>query len=92
MKHINNQTEKVFRIEIGYNGADITDIARIEYIPIRKIKWYLEMIENGCKKTNYGGWFINFGNKNDWRTINNRRSFQSYSQDKWPEPMLRDAI
>jgi hypothetical protein len=86
---ITNREVKVFKVEMGYNGCDISDTAISHLIEPHRLYWYLELLEAGFKVTNPAGWFINFGNEKNWLTVSKRYPLDSISKDEWPEPFVK---
>ncbi len=71
--------DKYYTLEIGYNGADITDIATTVDVDVSKVRWLVELIQSGYKEQEVLSGFVN---------VVGKETFSSFSRRK---PMTRDA-
>lgn len=82
--------EKYYTLQIGYSGADISDIATIIDVEASKTHWLVGIILNGFEKQDVTTGFVKVIGKDErnWETFDRRRPI-SYGTDL-REPKTRD--
>ena len=79
--------DKYYTLEIGYNGADISDIATVTDVEESRVKWFVELIQSGFKEQEVLSGFVNVVGKDTFDSFT-RRSLIS-DETKLPSPKNR---
>ena len=76
--------KQYYRLDIGYNGADITDIAIQVNAPVERVDWLVRVIQSGFIQEGINSGFVNVVGKDTFTSFNRRNSMTPESE--LPEP------
>lgn len=76
--------KKYYRLDIGYNGADITDIAIQVNAPVERVNWLVRVIQSGFTQEGISSGFVNVVGQDSFASFNRRNYINSESE--LPEP------
>ena len=64
--------EQHYRLDIGYNGADITDIAVQFTVPADRVHWLAGLVQSGFQKEGIASGFVNVVGKDTFVSFTRR--------------------
>lgn len=76
--------KRYYRLDIGYNGADITDIAIQVNAPVENVDWLVRIIQSGFTQEGISSGFVNVVGQDTFESFNRRNCITS--ETKLPEP------
>ena len=82
--------EKHYRLDIGYNGADVSDIAVQITIPIDRVHWLVGLIQSGFQKEGIASGFVNVVGKDTF--VSFTRHHYITHESKLPKPLESDSV
>ena len=82
--------DKYYTLEIGYNGADISDIATSIDVKESKVKWLVELIQAGFKEQEVLSGFVNVVGDNTFTSFTRRTLITG--DTKLPKPKIKEEV